>query len=190
MWANRPRNGRLRFRPKACDGAMTGWGCALCWRPRASQLRASPMSLAQSTAGSWGSSSRAFLPAGDQAKHSPWTTSSISSTAILLDSKLQPSARASRSPASIAAPGSGTSKLTPMVAQTAAAGTSTITITGTGGGQTHTTTVSLTVTAAAAGTFSVSVSPTSGYLDRGQSGYAVVTVSASGGVGSPVSLAA
>jgi hypothetical protein len=41
-----------------------------------------------------------------------------------------------------------------------------------------------------AGTFSVSVSPTSGYLDRGQSGYAVVTVSGSGGFDSPVALSA
>jgi subtilase family serine protease len=114
----------------------------------------------------------------------------FSSAIALAASGLPTGVTASFSPASIASPGSGTSKLTLTVASTATAGTSTITITGTGGGQTHTTTVSLTVTAAAAGTFSVSVSPTSGYLDRGQSGYAVVTVSASGGFDSPVSLSA
>jgi kumamolisin len=114
----------------------------------------------------------------------------FSSAIALAASGLPTGVTASFSPASIAAPGSGTSKLTLTVASTAAAGTSTITITGTGGGQTHTTTVSLTVTAAVAGTFSVSVSPTSGYLDRGQSGYAVVTVSGSGGFDSPVTLSA
>jgi subtilase family serine protease len=114
----------------------------------------------------------------------------FSSAIALAASGLPTGVTASFSPTSIAAPGAGTSKLTLTVASTAAAGTSTITITGTGGGQSHTTTVSLTVTAAAAGTFSVSVSPTSGYLDRGQSGYAVVTVSGSGGFDSPVALSA
>ncbi len=50
------------------------------------------------------------------------------------------------SPASIAAPGSGSSTMTITVASTAATGTSTITVTGTGGAITHTTTVTLTVT--------------------------------------------
>ena len=114
----------------------------------------------------------------------------FSSAIALAASGLPTGVTASFSPASIAAPGSGTSKLTLTVASTAAAGTSTITITGTGGGITHTATVSLTVTAAAAGTFSVSVSPTSGYLDCGQSGYAVVTVTGSGGFDSAVALSA
>jgi len=46
------------------------------------------------------------------------------------------------------------------------------------------------VTAAATGSYTLSVSPTSGYLDRGQSGYAVVTVTASGGFDSAVALSA
>jgi hypothetical protein len=50
------------------------------------------------------------------------------------------------SPASIAAPGSGSSTMNITVASTAATGTSAITVTGTGGTTTHTTTVSLTVT--------------------------------------------
>jgi subtilase family serine protease len=49
------------------------------------------------------------------------------------------------SPTSIAAPGSGTSRLTFTVARSAATGTYSITITGTGGGDTHTTTFSLEV---------------------------------------------
>jgi subtilase family serine protease len=113
------------------------------------------------------------------------------SSAIALSASGLPSGvTAAFSPTSIAAPGSGSSTLTFTVAATAAAGTSTITITGTGGGITRTATVSLTVTAAAQGTFTISVSPTSGYLDRGQSGYAVVTISVSGGFDSPVALSA
>jgi subtilase family serine protease len=94
------------------------------------------------------------------------------------------------SPASIAAPGSGTSTVTLAVASTTAPGTYPITVTGTGGGITHTATVTLTVTAATAGAFKVSVSPSSGYLDEGQSGYAVVTTTVSGGFSSPVSFTA
>jgi hypothetical protein len=50
------------------------------------------------------------------------------------------------SPASIAAPGSGSSTMNITVASTAVAGTSTITVTGTGGALTRTATVTLTVT--------------------------------------------
>ncbi|MGD0629406.1 MAG: protease pro-enzyme activation domain-containing protein [Terracidiphilus sp.] len=114
----------------------------------------------------------------------------FNSAVALSASGLPTGVTAAFSPSSIAAPGSGTSTLTLTVASTAATGTSTITITGTGGGITHTATVSLTVTAAVAGTYTISVSPTSGYLYRGQSGYAVVTITASGGFDSAVSLSA
>jgi len=50
------------------------------------------------------------------------------------------------SPASIAAPGSGTSTVTFTASSTATLGTATVTITGVGGTTTHTTTVALTVT--------------------------------------------
>ena len=50
------------------------------------------------------------------------------------------------SPASIAAPGNGSSTMTINVGSTTTTGSYTITVTGTGGSQTHTTTVSLTVT--------------------------------------------
>ena len=53
---------------------------------------------------------------------------------------------ASFSPASIAAPGSGSSTLTFTASSTATVGTSTVTITASGGGVSHSTTVSLTIT--------------------------------------------
>jgi subtilase family serine protease len=112
-------------------------------------------------------------------------------SAVALTASGQPTGvTATFSPTSIAAPGSGTSKLTLAVASTTTAGTYTITVTGTGGGITHTATVSLTVTVATAGAFTISVSPTSGYLDRGQSGYGVVTITGSGGFDSAVALSA
>jgi uncharacterized membrane protein len=80
--------------------------------------------------------------------------------------------------------------MTMAVASTTTAGTYTITATGTGGGITHTATVSLTVTAVASGNFSISVSPTSGYLYQGTSGYAVVTTKVSGGFDSAIALSA
>ena len=119
------------------------------------------------------------------------TVSGGFSSAVALSASGQPAGvTATFSPTSIAAPGSGTSTLTLAVASTTATGTYTITVTGTGGGITHTATVSLTVTAAVAGAFTVSVSPTSGYLDQGQSGYAVVTTTVSGGFDSAVTLSA
>jgi subtilase family serine protease len=119
------------------------------------------------------------------------TVSGGFSSAVALSASGQPTGvTASFSPTSIAAPGSGTSTLTLAVASTTVAGTYAITVTGTGGGITHTATVSLTVTAATAGAFTVSVSPSSGYLDQGQSGYAVVTTAVSGGFDSAVTFTA
>ena len=92
------------------------------------------------------------------------------------------------SPTSIT--GSGTSSMTIAVASTVAVGTYGITVTGTSGTTTETTSVSLTVTTATSGSFTLSVSPSSGYLDQGQSGYAVVTVTASGGFDSAVTFSA
>jgi uncharacterized membrane protein len=119
------------------------------------------------------------------------TVSGGFSSAIALSASGQPAGvTLSFSPASIAAPGSGTSSLSGTVASSVAAGTYSIVVTGSGDGITHTATVSLTVTAAASGGFTVSVSPTSGYLLQGQSGYAVVTTAVSGGFSSAVSLSA
>jgi subtilase family serine protease len=116
----------------------------------------------------------------------------FSSAVTLAASGAPAGVTASLSPTSIAAPGSGTSTLTLAVAATTAAGTYSITVTGTGGGITHTATVSLTVTTATTttGSFSLSVSPTSGDLARGQSGFAVVTSTVAGGFASAVTLSA
>ena len=93
------------------------------------------------------------------------------------------------SPSSITGTGSSTASFT--VASTATAGTYSITITGTSGSATSTATVALTVTTTTQkGAFTVSVSPTSGSLDQGQSGYAVVTTSVSGGFTSAISFSA
>ncbi|HVO68456.1 MAG TPA: hypothetical protein VMT24_00335, partial [Aggregatilineaceae bacterium] len=97
---------------------------------------------------------------------------------------------ANLSPTSIAAPGSGSSTLSIAVGSTVAAGTYPLTVTATGGGVTNTATVSLTVTAPGSGSFTISVSPSSGYLRRGQSGYAVVTTAVSGGFNSAISFSA
>ncbi len=119
------------------------------------------------------------------------TVSGGFNSAIALSATGQPSGvTVGFNPTSIAAPGSGSSTMSIGVASTVAAGTYTITVTGTGGGITHTTTVSLTVTAPGSGSFTVSVSPSSGYLYRGQSGYAVVTTSVSGGFNSAISFSA
>jgi kumamolisin len=112
-------------------------------------------------------------------------------SAIALSATGQPSGvTVSLNPTSISAPGSGSSTLTITVGSSAATGTYTITVTGTGSGITHTTTVSLTVTAPTTGAFSISVSPTSGYLDQGQTGYAVITTTVSGGFDSAIALSA
>jgi subtilase family serine protease len=125
-------------------------------------------------------------------------TSTISTTvsggfdsAIALTASGQPTGvTVSFNPTSIAAPGSGASTMTMAVATTTASGTYTITVTGTGGGITHTATVSLTVTAATKGAFTISVSPPAGYLYQGQSGYAVITTTVSGGFDSAIALTA
>ncbi len=97
---------------------------------------------------------------------------------------------ATLNPTSIAAPGSGSSTLSIGVGSTVATGTYTLTVSATGGGITNTTNVSLTVTAPNSGSFTISVSPTSGYLYRGQSGYAVVSTGISGGFNSSIALSA
>jgi kumamolisin len=110
-------------------------------------------------------------------------------SAIALSASGQPSGvTVTFNPASIT--GAGSSTMSIIVASTVAAGTYPITVMGTSGTTTETTTVSLTVTAPSQGSFTLSVSPSSGYLDQGQSGYAVVTVTASGGFDSAVTFSA
>jgi hypothetical protein len=76
---------------------------------------------------------------------------SFNSAVALSASGLPSGTTASFSPASIAAPGAGSSTMTITVGSATVTGTYNVTVTGTGGGKTHTTTVSLTVTASGGG---------------------------------------
>jgi kumamolisin len=117
------------------------------------------------------------------------TVSGGFSSAVSLSASSPPSGvTIAFSPTSIT--GSGASTLTFTVASTAAAGTYAITITGTSGSTTSTTYVTLTVTSKGTASFSISVSPSSGSLARGQSGYVTVTTAISGGFNSAVSFSA
>jgi subtilase family serine protease len=110
--------------------------------------------------------------------------------AIVLSATGQPTGvTVSFNPTSIAAPGSGSSVLTLMVASTAAPGTYPITVTGTGGGVTQTTTVTLTVTGPTPN-FTIGASPTSITVSRGSSGTSTITTTVSGGFNSAVGLSA
>ena len=72
----------------------------------------------------------------------------FNSTVTLSASGLPAAANASFSPASLAAPGGGSTTMTLTVGATTPVGSYSISVTGTGGGQTHSTTVALTVTTA------------------------------------------
>jgi subtilase family serine protease len=116
-------------------------------------------------------------------------TNGFDSPVTLTASGLPSGVTAAFSPTSIT--GAGTSTLTFTAASTATAGSYSITVTGTpASGTAKTTTLTLTVTAAVTGSFTISVSPTSGYLDQGQSGYGVVTTKASGGFDSVITFSA
>jgi kumamolisin len=121
-------------------------------------------------------------------------TSSVSggfSGAVALTASGQPTGvTISFNPATIAAPGSGSSTMTMAVASTVAAGAYTITVSGKSGSTTHTASVTLTVTAPTGGAFTISVSPSAGSLSIGQSGYAVVSTRVSGGFDSAIALTA
>jgi hypothetical protein len=108
----------------------------------------------------------------------------------LSDSGAPSGVTVSFSPASIAAPGSGSSTVTFTVASNTVAGTYPITITGTGGNLTQTTTVSLTVTAAVPSGFTVSASPSSFTVARNSSGNTTITTAISGSFNSAIALSA
>jgi subtilase family serine protease len=93
-------------------------------------------------------------------------------------------------PASIGAPGSGSSTATFAVASTVAAGTYSITITGTGGGLVESTTVSLTVTSGVSSGFTISASPSSLTVARSSSGNTTITTAISGSFNSTIALSA
>ena len=124
--------------------------------------------------------------------------STISSTVVdgfdaavtLSASGLPSGVTASFSPASLAAPGSGSSTLTFTASSTAATGAYTVTITGTGGGVTSTTTVSLTVSAPVQASFTLSASPTTVTVARGSTGTSKITTTVAGGFSSAIVLSA
>ncbi|HEY6350532.1 MAG TPA: hypothetical protein VI636_14085, partial [Candidatus Angelobacter sp.] len=97
---------------------------------------------------------------------------------------------ASFNPASIAAPGSGSSTLTFTATSTATTGTSNITVTATGGGVSHTATIALTVNAVATPDFAVSASPASLSVTQGSTGSSTISTTVSGGFNAAVSLSA
>jgi uncharacterized membrane protein len=114
----------------------------------------------------------------------------FNSAVALSASGLPAGVTASFSPASIAAPGGGSSTLTLSASSTATIGTANITITATGGSVTHTTTIALTVNSAATPDFTVSASPASVSVTQGTSGSSTISTTVSGGFNSAVSLSA
>jgi Phosphoesterase family/Bacterial Ig domain len=114
----------------------------------------------------------------------------FSSTISLSVSGLPAGVTTSFSPASIAAPGSGSSTLTFSSSSTATTGTSNVTVTASGGGTSHTTTVALTVNAATAPDFTVVASPPGLTVTHGSTGSTTISTSVSNGFSSAVSLSA
>lgn len=141
-------------------------------------LSAAPTSLSV-TQGSSGSTSITTAVSGG-----------FNSAVSLSASGLPAGVTASFSPASIAAPGNGSSTLTFTASSTATTGTSNVTITATGGGVTHTATVALTVNAAASPNFTLSASPASLSVIHGSSGSTTISTTVSGGFNSALSLSA
>ncbi len=113
----------------------------------------------------------------------------FSSAVSLSASGVPAGASATFTPASIAAPGAGSSTLK-LSAGTAATGTYSVTITGSGGGKTHTTTVSFTVTSSSAPDFSLAVSPTAVSAAQGGMATATVSTAVSGGFNASLALSA
>ncbi len=173
--------------------ATTGYDLATGWgSPNGVNLINALAGSASTTPGFTLTASPGSLSITQGNSGSSTITSSVTGgfdSAITLSTSTLPSGvTASFSPTSIT--GAGSSILTFTVSSTAATGTYTITVTGTSGSTSETTTVTLTVAAPQTGSFSLSVSPSSGYLDQGQSGYAVVTSTVSGGFDSAISFTA
>jgi subtilase family serine protease len=167
---------------------VTGWGS-----PNAGLISALTGSTTQTPAFTISASPTAVSVAAGSNGASTITTavSGGFNSAVALNASGAPSGvTVSFNPASIAAPGSGTSTVSFAVASTTTAGTYSITITGAGGGLTQTTTVSLTVTSTAPAGFTVSASPTSITVARNSSGTATITTAVSGSFNSAISFSA
>lgn len=111
----------------------------------------------------------------------------FNSAVSLTISGLPSGVTASFNPASIAAPGNGSSTVTFTASSTAATGTANVTITASGGGITHTTTIALTVTSPNAD-FTITDSPASITVARGSTGNTTVTIGALNGFSGTVAL--
>ncbi len=94
------------------------------------------------------------------------------------------------SPATIAAPGAGTSTIAITVAATTPTGTYPIVVSASGGGDTANETLSLTVTANGQPNFAISASPATLTIQQGNQGASVITTTVSGGFNSSISLSA
>jgi kumamolisin len=167
---------------------VTGWGS-----PNAGLIAALTGSTSQTPSFSLSAS-----PVSVSVKQGSTGSSTIASATVdgfdaavtLSASGLPVGVTAAFSPASIAAPGSGSSSLNLTVSSTAVPGTYPITITGTGGGVTATTTVSLTVTSTATPAFTLAASPTTITVSRRSSGTSKITTAISGGFSSAITLTA
>lgn len=173
--------------------ATTGYDLATGWGSPTASLLTALAGSASTTPGFSLSASPGAVSIAQGASGSSTIISTVTggfNSAISLAATGQPTGvTVGFNPASIT--GAGSSSMSIIVASTVAAGTYPITVTGTSGSTKETTTVSLTVSSAGgSGTFAISVSPSSGYLDQGQSGYAVVTTTVSGGFDSAVTLSA
>ena len=119
------------------------------------------------------------------------TISGNFNSAIALSASGQPTGvTIAFTPTSIAAPGSGSSTMSIVVASTVAPGPYSITVTASAGALTHTTAVSLTVTAGANPTFSISASPTQVIVVRGGNPVTSAINTVSSGFSSGIALSA
>lgn len=114
----------------------------------------------------------------------------FNSSVLLSASGLPSGATVSFSPATIAAPGSGSSTMTLSVGAATAAGVYNLIINGSGAGKTHSASFSLTVSGGAIADFGTSAAPSALTVTAGNSGSSTITTTTSGGFNSAVTLSA
>jgi subtilase family serine protease len=167
---------------------VTGWGS-----PNAGLISALTGSTNQTPAFTVSSAPAAVSVATGSSGASTITTAvsgGFNSAVALAASGVPAGVTVGFSPASIPAPGSGTSTVTFAVSSTTVPGTYGITITGTDGNLTQTATVSLTVTATAPAGFTVSASPASITVSRWASGNIAIKTAVIGSFNSAINLSA
>ena len=161
---------------KAASGSIYGTASLTVTNAGTFTITASPASLS--------------VPQGNQG--STTITTAVSNgfnSSIALSASGAPSGTTvSLNPATIAAPGSGSSTMMITVGSSTPAGTYPITVTGNGGGIQESTTVTLTVTAPA--TFTITASPASLSVVQGHAGTSTLTTTGVNGFNSAISLSA